>query len=101
LTKENDAWVRTSSYIYEDSIVGDREGLLLLKKSIDEAIQQKSSLPTFNADFKSIICAEEKWTASEESELPKWQTFVFALIVALWLALLPISGIAFVISWFL
>ena len=100
LSKNNEPWVQSFSEKYEACIVGNREGLLLLKKSIDEAIDEKFSTPSYKTDFISVVCTKEKWEESYNEELPKWQEFMFSLIAALWLGLLPIVGIVFVILWF-
>lgn len=86
-------WVKIASDVYEECIVGNREGLRLLKESIDLAIAEKSASPTYKSDFASVVCTDEEWGAAEESKLPKWQERSFKFVALLWLGVLPLLGI--------
>ncbi|MBB3166957.1 hypothetical protein [Simiduia aestuariiviva] len=100
MSTNNEPWVKTASDAYEDCIVGNRDGLISLKASIDEAISEKSASPTYKSDFISVVCTEDDWDTAEDSNLPKWQEFLFKTGVFIWLGLLPLLGIGLVISWF-
>ncbi|WKE64050.1 hypothetical protein PVT67_10090 [Gallaecimonas kandeliae] len=101
MNRNNEPWVKTASERYEDCIVGNRDGLLALKSSIDKAIAQQSDSPTFKSDFLTIVCTDDPWEKSEGPSLPKWQEITFNLVLFVWLLLLPILGLGVIASWLL
>jgi hypothetical protein len=92
--------VKTASDVYEDCIVGNRDGLVLLKESIDLAIAENSASPSYKSDFISVVCTEQPWDETEEATLPKWQEWGFRSVVLPWLGVLPLLGIGLIFSWF-
>ncbi len=93
-------WIKIYSERYEDSIAGNKEGLLLLKESIDQALKNKSSKVEYKSDFISVICAEEDWE-NEEVESSYLANLAIATVFFIWLLFLPILGIVLSIKTFL
>ncbi len=92
---QDEPWVKINSETYLDCIVGNRSGLLALKDVVENAIENKGCDTEGNvkADFKVVVCSEERWNETEAKEIPKWQEWVFQLALLFWVVLLPALGI--------
>ncbi|MGI1679845.1 MAG: hypothetical protein K6L75_13975 [Cellvibrionaceae bacterium] len=94
---KNKGWIKIFSETYDDCIVGDADGLISLKESIDQALLNESSDISNHckADFTKIVLTKEKWHETEAVEVPKWQGYIFQFMLAVWVVLLPIMGLVF------
>jgi len=88
-------WVKINSETYIDCIVGNEAGLLALKSSIDEALEQNNSKVEhlLDADFHSIVLTTDELYEAESTEGPWWQIAIFKIVLCLWLILLPIYAL--------
>ena len=98
---QNEAWVRIYSDVYDDNIVGNKEGLLQLRIAIDSAIQTGNATCTdIKTDFESIICSADTW---EDEENLEGSDSILGLSPAfflfLWGVLLPLVGVLAVSKW--
>ena len=84
-------WVKINSETYVDCVVGNEAGLIALKFSIDQALNDKSSnvAELLKADFNSVVLTDDNWDETEATEVPWWQALIFKALFGVWIVLLP------------
>ena len=98
---QNDAWVRIYSDVYDDNIVGNKEGLLQLRKSIEIALTAGEASPEMKTDFTSVVCTNDTW--QDEENLGRDKSFfggLMKLFFVIWVIALPIIGIVALTKYF-
>jgi hypothetical protein len=97
-------WVTIYDERYIDTILGNEEGLKLLKSAIDNALENEESKvgDMMESDFSSIMLSTEDWKdEQEEHEQSSWLEFVLLSFFSIWLVVLPLFAIWTLVKWFL
>jgi hypothetical protein len=91
----NQPWVKIYDEAWDDSIVGNREGLLALKNTIDEALKNEciEIKDKFKSDFGVVALSQLDWDSSDvESNEGIWG-YLIGFILFVWMVALPIYAI--------
>ncbi len=86
-------WVKIyDDEAWDDSIVGNREGLLALKQAIDDALVNEcvEVADRFKSDFGVVAFTDQDW---EQTEVKGIWGVVIPFILFLWAVVLPLFAI--------
>ena len=80
---------------WDDSIVGNREGLLALKQAIDDALDNKCAevADRFKSDFGVVAFTDQDWEQTEPTEVKGIWGVIIPFVLFLWAVVLPLFAI--------
>ena len=92
----NQPWVKIyDDEAWDDSIVGNREGLLALKQAIDDALENEcvEVADRFQSDFGVVAFSDQDWEQTEPQEVKGTWGVIVPFILFIWAVVLPLFAI--------
>lgn len=91
-------WVMLHSEDYEDHLIGNREGIRLLRNALDQTLKDPDfKMPEeLHTDFHGILISDEEFENSEKNYSGGVVSWGLGIFFFLWLLALPILGIVFI-----
>ncbi|WKE65512.1 hypothetical protein PVT67_17875 [Gallaecimonas kandeliae] len=91
----NKPWVKIYDDAWDDSIVGNREGLLALKQVIDDALENEcvEVKGRFESDFGLVALKNADWEQIDPQEVKGVMRFIAPAFLFAWCVVLPIYAL--------
>lgn len=88
-------WVKIYDEGWDDSIVGNKEGLLALKQAIDDAIENEcvEVANRFQSDFGVVALSDQGWEQTESQEVKGPWNVIVPFVLFIWAVVLPLYAI--------